>query len=108
MNDLLKLIFIAAMVCALCYFIWLLIELYKKQKEENIKIQEPSNQSKLVYEKTNLDARIKSLEDYLASDLTVGSNIIEVRKVLITEQLAVMRRYSNVLAVRIALNGNKP
>ena len=98
MNDLLKLIFIAAMVCALCYFIWLLIELYKKQKDENIKIQEPSNQSKLVYEKTNLDARIKSLEAYLASDLT------EVRKVLITEQLYVMRRYSNILSVRIALN----
>ena len=76
-----------------------------RAESENIKIQEPNEQSKLVYEKNNLDARIKSLEDYLASDLTAGSNITEVRKVLITEQLAVMRRYSNVLAVRIALNG---
>ena len=62
-------------------------------------IQEPNEQSKLVYEKAALDINLKKLEDLLIVEQS------EIGRILIHEQLAIMRRYSNVLAVRIALNG---
>ena len=65
---------------------------------ENIK--EPNIESKLVYEKAALDINLKKLEDLLIVEQS------EIGRILIHEQLAIMRRYSNVLAVRIALSGN--
>ena len=98
MNDWIKLILISVANITLCYFIWILIKPSKKQTDEKIEIQEPNEQSKLVYEKAALDINLKKLEDLLIVEQS------EIGRILIHEQLAIMRRYSNVLAVRIALS----
>ena len=63
------------------------------------KVKESKLEIELIYEKHYVDQNIKNLETSLIIENTDSGRI------LINEQLAIMRRYSNVLAIRIDLIG---
>ena len=86
---------------AVIYICWYFISPAGNLIDEKMLSEFPISQNKLAYEKSSLDINIKKLDELLIIEQH------EIGRMLIIDQLGVMRRYSNVLAVRIALSGTK-
>lgn len=102
MNSILQFILIMLIASIFFYLFLRYIKKLNKTLDEKVQTNKPKFVSVLVYEKAGLDISIRDIEENLSYEKS------EISRILIHEQLGLMRRYSNVLAMRIALSGKQP
>ena len=90
--DLIKILFICIIYSLFSYFIWLLIKPRAKD--------EPKVMPIMVLEKKEIDLLIQRAEVYLAYEYRQESRL------LIQDQLVVLKRYNDILTASIALLRN--